>query len=250
MKKTVPLKTRKKLIVFLCCLIATVIIGSYAFSAYAKDYYHALDITASSLTTDETVTISYIDKNTICFMPQDIKAGIIFYPGGKVEYTAYAPLLHQLAENGYLCILPQMPYNLAVFDINAADDIPKQFSDITSWYLAGHSLGGAMASSYIAKHTSEYDGLILLGAYAASDLSDSNLRIISLYGSNDQVLNHEKYEENYSNLPSDFHELVIDGGCHAYFGCYGPQEGDGTPTITNQEQIATTVDYIVYTLEE
>ena len=45
-------------------------------------------------------------------------------------------------------------------------------------------------------------------------------------------------------MPDNFTEVVIDGGCHAYFGMYGEQEGDGVATISNQEQIAKTADAI------
>ena len=76
------------------------------------------------------------------------------------------------------------------------------------------------------------------------DLSDAELEVLSIYGSEDQVLNREKYNDNISNLPKDFKEIVIEGGCHAYFGMYGAQDGDGTPRITNEEQIQQTVEYI------
>ena len=36
--------------------------------------------------------------------------------------------------------------NLAVLDMNAADSIPERFSEVTDWYIGGHSLGGAMAA--------------------------------------------------------------------------------------------------------
>ena len=62
-------------------------------------------------------------------------------------------------------------------------------------------------------------------------------------------MNREKYDENKSNLPDDFTEIVIDGGCHAYFGMYGAQDGDGTPVITNEEQIALTVEQVVEIME-
>ena len=57
-------------------------------------------------------------------------------------------------------------------------------------------------------------------------------------------MNKEKYEENKSNLPKDFEEIIIDGGCHAYFGMYGTQNGDGTPAISNEEQIMITAEEI------
>ena len=76
------------------------------------------------------------------------------------------------------------------------------------------------------------------------DLSASDLDVLSVYGSEDTVLNAEKYNENKINLPDEFCEVVIDGGCHAYFGAYGMQEGDGEPGITCEEQTDITVKNI------
>ncbi|MBR6614892.1 MAG: alpha/beta hydrolase, partial [Lachnospiraceae bacterium] len=96
----------------------------------------------------------------------------------------------------------------------------------------------------LEENEDDFNGLILLGTYSTADLSDEELSVLSVYGSEDMVLNREKYEANKVNLPNDFQEMVIDGGCHAYFGMYGAQEGDGRPEITNEEQIALTVDAI------
>ena len=153
------------------------------------------------------------------------------------------------AEKGILCVLVEMPFNLAIFDINAADGIQKQYPEIEDWYIGGHSLGGSMAAFYLTDHANDYEGLILLGSYSTVDLSAHDLAVLSIYGSEDTVMNREKYEENKSNLPSDFAEYVIDGGCHAYFGMYGPQDGDGIPAITNEEQIQLTVECIVKMME-
>jgi hypothetical protein len=68
---------------------------------------------------------------------------LIFYPGGKVQYEAYAPLLERLSENGIFCVLVHMPANLAVFDVNAADDIREMYPDIENWYIGGHSYFGS-----------------------------------------------------------------------------------------------------------
>ena len=70
------------------------------------------------------------------------------------------------------------------------------------------------------------------------------LDVLSIYGCNDGILNMEKYEECKTNLPDGFSEFVIDGGCHAYFGSYGEQDGDGKATITRGEQIEITVNEI------
>lgn len=133
-------------------------------------------------------------------------------------------------------MLVKMPCNLAVLDMNAADGIHEDFPEVNSWYIGGHSLGGAMAASYAAKHTDELDGLVLLAAYSTADLTGSRLRVYSTYGSEDGVMNREKYEADRSNLPANTTEVVIDGGCHAGFGSYGSQAGDGTPTISGEDQ--------------
>ena len=203
--------------------------------------YSANEDAVSALASAENYTVTEYDNGTMAFLPAQPKAGLIFYPGGKVDSESYAPLMAEFAQKNVLCVLLNLPFDLAIFDGNAADGIQEQYPDIDQWYLAGHSLGGAMAASYAAVHPEEYKGLFLLAAYSIADLTESELEVVSLYGSEDCVLNMEKYAEHYSNLPKSTHEYVIEGGCHAYFGSYGFQNGDGTPTITNVEQIQITV---------
>lgn len=149
------------------------------------------------------------------------------------------------AERGILCVLVHMPGNLAVLDINAADGIQEQYPEIDHWYMAGHSLGGSMAAAYLEKHTEEFDGLILLAAYSTKDIKNSGKDVLSVYGSEDKVLQMDSYEKYRKNLPDYFTEQIIPGGCHAYFGSYGPQDGDGIPQISNEEQIQITADAIL-----
>lgn len=148
--------------------------------------------------------------------PTAPRAGLIFYPGGKVQYEAYAPLMEACAEQGLLCVLLHMPGNLAVLDVNAAEGIPEEYSHIESWYMSGHSLGGSMAASYLSRHPDDFEGLILLAAYSTADLKDSGLSVLSVYGSEDGVMNRNSYETYRENLPADFTEFIIPGGCHAY----------------------------------
>ena len=224
---------KKKVIGVLLVLVLALGVGCFVF---ISDYYHADEealAVMGSVETDEVI-VSQKDGMAV-FLPRGgSDTGLIFYPGGKVEYSAYAPLLYRCAEMGITCVLVEMPGNLAVLDINAADGIQERYTHVNEWYLAGHSLGGAMASSYLASHAEAYEGMILLGAYATEPLQHE--RVLSIYGSEDRVLNMEQYEEGRANLPADYTELIIDGGCHAYFGAYGAQEGDGVPTITAETQ--------------
>ena len=238
------LKTKRKILIIIAVSILAVVIIAIGCAVYLGDYYHADANAVEAFAVSDTVKTEALEDNTIIFEPEKANAGFIFYPGGKVEYNAYTPLMKSLADKGVFCALVEMPFNLAVFKINAADGIQKQYPQIKNWYIGGHSLGGSMAAAYLSEHTAEYDGLILLGSYSTADLSDSQLDVLSIYGSEDKILNQESYSENKANLPSDFSEIIIDGGCHSYFGMYGAQNGDGTPSITNEEQIEKTVDEI------
>jgi len=240
----------KKLIKILIAIALIVAITIGGCAIYLSDYYRA-DVNAiEAFSLNDGVIKTEISDKMIAFGNQSSKVGFIFYPGGKVEFTSYEPLMRELASRGVFCILLKMPFNLAVLDVNAADGVCELFPKVERWYIGGHSLGGSMAATHLANNVQKYDGLVLLGAYSTSDLTKSSIDVLSIYGSNDKVMNAEKYLEYKTNLPSDFTEIIIDGGCHAYFGMYGKQEGDGNPTITQKEQITITANYVVDLFEK
>lgn len=234
-KKAAPRRLWRVLLGVLLALILSAVI-------YVSDYYHA-DRTALAVLENPAVEVR-MEKGRIVFAPEEPKAGLIFYPGGKVEYTAYAPLMEKLAEEGVLCVLLKMPLNLAVLDGSAADGIPAEFPDVGVWAVGGHSLGGVMAAGYAAGHPEEVDAVVLLAAYSTADLSGADMRVLAVRGSEDGVMGAEVFEKYRANLPEDFTEVVIDGGCHALFGSYGPQRGDGEPTISADEQQRVTAEAI------
>lgn len=209
---------------------------------YTSDFYRAA---IPSNLSQENPSIAIIDtSNAQVISPRDPKTALIFYPGGKVEHTAYAPLMVQIANHGILCIVPKMPFNLAVLNANAADEFLSDYSEIEHWYIGGHSLGGSMAASYVDKTEMNFEGIVLLASYSVNDISQSGLRALSVYGSRDRVLNLSSYKENKSNLPANFREIILEGGNHAGFGAYGNQDGDGTATIPAEQQWEATADAI------
>lgn len=239
------MKKHRVLKMILICMTTLVAVLFLASIVYVNDYYHATEQAVEYMKSQDNVNVYELQKNVYVFEPQtEVHTGMIFYPGGKVDYRAYAPLMQACANEGILCVLVKMPFNLAVFDVNAAKGLQEQLPQITDWYLGGHSLGGSMAASYLSKHEDQYKGLVLLGSYSVSDLSQSDLKVLSIFGSEDQVLNRDKYQSNRKNLPDTTSENVLTGGCHAYYGMYGPQKGDGSPTISNQEQIEQTAELI------
>lgn len=191
----------------------------------------------------EGITID-VSRNGYALYPDVYTEGFIFYPGGKVECEAYLPLAKQLAEKGCLVIIPRMFGDLAIFNIDAADSFFYKYQSVQNWYIGGHSLGGAMAGEYASKNSRKIKGLILLAAYSQKKISE-NMKVLTVYGSRDGVLNNVKYLKCKSNLPEGFTEFIIEGGCHAFFGNYGFQNGDGDPEITREEQQKITVDLIL-----
>ena len=243
-------KYAKGLVIFLFVIAVCAVIG---FKFYASHYYREDSATIAFIDSKlESQVNSYSDKNGMVFIPenQEFKAVIVFYPGGKVEYSDYKGLLYEFASRGYVCLLPKMPNNLAFFRINAVDVITANYkSEVEAvkdldWYLAGHSLGGVAASLYLEEHVDDYAGLILCASYPNADFSDSDIRMLSIRGSNDNVLSIEGYDKAKSNWPSDSEEYVIEGGIHSYFGSYGIQDGDGVPEISNEEQLKQTADIV------
>ena len=211
---------------------------------YLESYYRADDDAIAAFRAGRTVEERKLADGETVFDPGDATVGLIFYPGGKVEETAYVPLMRAISSKGVLCVLCRMPFRLAVFDTHAADSVRVSLPKIERWYIGGHSLGGAVASMEIKAHPGSYEGLILLASYANDDLSDEAVRALSIYGSEDGVLNRGQYEKAKTKLPEDMTEEIIAGGCHAGFGMYGVQRGDGTPFITSGEQIRITADRI------
>lgn len=211
-------------------------------TVYVSNYYEA-DLNAIESFMPNMTTEIY-KNDYISIGNSNSEIGFVFYPGGKVEYTSYLPLMRALAEKGIFCVLYDMPFNLAVLGINSADGISELYPSVEKWYIGGHSLGGSMAASYISNNSDDFCGIVLLGSYSTADLSTLDVRALSIYGSNDGVMNRQKYEDNKKNLPEDFTEIIIEGGSHAYFGMYGEQDGDGQASITAEEQILITAEYV------
>lgn len=236
------MKKKTKIILLLClAVLIAALVGGFA---YVSDYYHADAQAVTAMSSPGGGVSIETDGSVTWFMPDEPAAGLIFYPGGKVEYSAYAPLMLACAQRGIVCALVKMPANLAVLDVNAAEGLSRQHPEIEDWYIAGHSLGGAMAAGYAASHADELEGLVLLAAYSTKDLSRSGLRVLSVYGSADGVMDRDSYAKYRAGLPEDTTELIIEGGCHAQFGSYGAQDGDGEPAISGAEQIRLTADAI------
>jgi len=227
------MKKHKTLKIILISIFSLVIIFIAGFFIWANNYYHAEDQIVTTIKDDSSIKV--IDNLTIISPSIPSDTCIIFYPGARVEAIAYMPLLEKLKDKGYTCVLVKMPLNMAIFNVNAADKVFDKLPDIKHWYIAGHSMGGAMASDYASKHQNKVDGLILMGAYIYGEYPPEN--VLTVYGTFNSNLEKEiNYTQNI---------VKIEGGNHAQFGNYGKQKGDPDATISAEDQQTITVNAIV-----
>lgn len=241
-KKT---KFFKKLIwIIPAVMVGTVIIGFYIYTA---DYYHAEYEAYEALISDEKVTVEETDYGWF-FDGYSEDELFVFYPGGKVEAAAYAPFMRTLADKGIDVCLVKMPFNLAVFGKDKAGSILEKYGYESCW-VGGHSLGGVMAASFAADNRDSVNGVILCASYPNEPLPEGLIEI-TVYGSEDKVLEDGVIEEAKQYAPSESYIYEIRGGNHGNFGNYGEQAGDGKALLTWEEQQNEAVEFIVNSVME
>ncbi len=222
--------------------VATVLaLGAVGF-AWLTDLVDPMPEARAAVESQDTVTAS--EDPWLTFTPAEpTDTGFIFYPGGRVPHEAYAPPARAIAAEGYLSVVPSMPFGLAVLAPDTADDIIEAYPEIEQWVIGGHSLGGVMAADY-AMDNDPVEGLALWASYPqdGTDLSESELLVTSIYATEDGLTTLEDIEASRDRLPPDTVFVEIQGGNHAGFGWYGEQEGDGVATISREEQQAQVVE--------
>ena len=231
-------------------VIIIILVGSSAFwvSSYSKPTEDAIAV----FNTNSSINVAR-DK-FITFTPKYKKAttGFIFYPGGKVAPEAYAPLCSKIAAKGYMVVIVPMPLNLAVLNGDKGEEVITAYPEIKNWVIGGHSLGGVMAASFAHSHLDLVKGLIMYAAYPQDkdDLSTSNLKVLSLWGSEDGCADITKVTGAKDILPKNTEFKPIDGGNHSQFGNYGNQKGDNLAKISIIEQQNLAAEYTVSLLSE
>jgi len=229
-------------------LAGILLVGAIGFVAWGLTPLGPTNQALAAMESDGSVSVQD-DGDFVVFTPaanQPISA-FIFYPGGHVDYRSYAPIARQIAGRGYMVSIVKMPLSLAVFGINKADEVMAAFPEVRHWVIGGHSLGGAMAASYARNHAAKVQGVVFWASYPPNndDLSKTDLKGLSTFGSNDKVLNMDNLNATLTLLPPGTIREVIEGGNHSQFGNYGPQPGDGLATISAKEQQTQATDLTV-----
>jgi hypothetical protein len=201
----------------------------------------AVEPALTAMESDDTVNV-FESATDIVLAPTDRarSTGVFFQPGALVDARAYAAVLRPLAEEGYTVVIPKQPLGIAFLALGAFDSARPSYPDITGWVIGGHSLGGTVASMQAdgadEDSTGPSVGLLFFASYPADDISSSlKIPVESISGSQDGLATPAKIQASRPNLPDDADFTIIDGASHAQFGDYGPQDGDGEPTITHDD---------------
>lgn len=238
------INSKKKLILLIILVIVLIALAGFLY--YISDYYRADNRALAALKSTDSYNVANTNDYIIFTPIKNMSTtGIIIYPGGKVEAEAYSITASRLASNGYTTIIVKMPFNLAFFDSNKADDIIAEHPEIKTWVIGGHSLGGVFASDYAVNNQDKIKGVIYLAAYPSADASNATFKAISIRGSLDNLTTEQDIEENKDKFPADTTFITINGGNHYNFGNYGVQEGDNNSTITREQQQEQTVNAIL-----
>lgn len=233
-------------------IIILVFVGPlFVFIVWINTYKGAEELPKSLLEAGGTDAVAIRESKDIIFLepqtPDFHTTGIIFYPGGRIDPKAYIPLLLTLAEAKYPCIIVKMPFRLAIFDRDKANNVITSFDESMQWVMAGHSLGGTMAAEYSAENPEQVEALILIGSYPgkAVDLSGEDLPVLVVAGERDGLADLEDVEARRVQLPEDHRFELISGANHSRFGYYGPQKGDHEAALSREEQQRLTASAIL-----
>jgi len=222
-------------------LVAISVLAAGGGVVYFGTPHHGPDASVAAVEADPDVTVTERD-GTYTLEPagRAPRAGLVFYPGARVHPDAYVPSLAPLAsEAGVTVVVPKLRLNLAVIDQGAAGAHVTALPN--SWYVGGHSLGGAIACRYASRNTEAVEGVVLYASYCDRDISRTGLDTLSVTGSADTVLDREAYNTNRGNLPADatVRELPLN---HTQFGSYRGQRGDEPSSLsyaTAHDRLAT-----------
>lgn len=165
-------------------------------------------------------------------IPEKPRGGLAFYPGARVDFTAYAPVLRPIAEQGYVVALLQAPFGLAITRPALAQPALERFPDLP-WVLGGHSLGGVAASTYVSQGA-KVKGLIFFASYPQTSLAEQTLPSLAIFGTRDGLITPEEARQEASKYPTGTQLTFIEGLNHAGFAAYGPQPGDLEATLSKE----------------
>jgi pimeloyl-ACP methyl ester carboxylesterase len=217
-------------------LLLAAALGMWGWSRYlhAEPAAEAL----AALASDATVQVE--QGEDIVFRPVGMAPamGVVVYPGAGCDIRGYAPVLRRLAAAGYLTVIVSMPLEFAIFGAERASAVMAAHPEVKRWAIVGHSIGGAIAGSYVARHPDAMAGLVLWDTYPASDLSRYPHPVWLIHRQRGDGTLASYLPARRGLFPPGSPWVPIRGGVHMYFGSFehGGYKEDWAPEITRDAQ--------------
>ncbi|HEY5135578.1 MAG TPA: alpha/beta hydrolase [Candidatus Nanopelagicales bacterium] len=233
-----PLSERRRRRRVLRILLIGASVAAIGVVAWLKPFT-AQEPALAAMASDPKVTVAeYPTQIVLTPTATPSTTALFFQPGARVDARAYAAVLRPVAEAGHVVVIAKQPVGIAFLATTAFESARAAYPDVTRWIVGGHSLAGTVAAIDADDHDSDATapvvGLLLYASYPATDMSSSlTADVLSISGSEDGLATPAKIDASRADLPRGTTYTVVEGGVHAFFGDYGPQPGDGTPTITH-----------------
>lgn len=244
-----PKKRKKHSIKVLLSIILLILLGVWFMVGFVDN-----EVTTIAKVENEEVDeiiqaegdyLDIIENNGFVLKPnfREPTKGIIIYGNGGVSPKSYVPLGITLAKKGYLVVIPEFLFNSPNIGINTMNTIIKDYDSINLWNVVGHGSGGE-AMSVNLNSDEKIKGAVFLASYPSekADLSKSGLKVVSIKGTLDEILDLKLYEERKKNLPENTMFVQIENGNFSYFANY---ENDPQAEISKlEQQIQTSVQIL------
>jgi hypothetical protein len=214
-------------------VIALLLVAVLAYAAWLRPF--AAEPVAVAATASSSIVEVVDNLTTWELRPRSgaVDVGVAFFPGALVDPRAYLALLRPLAERGYVVVVVKPPFGVAL--LSNADAAFDAHPEVTRWAVGGHSLGGVAAATQAASGDRRVRGVFFWASYPDRDLSHAPLAAAAISGERDTVISGARLDGSRVQLPPGTAFTVVPGAVHAFFGDYGPQPGDGTPTASRAD---------------
>lgn len=238
MKKNKHKKETVRLVQVIWVLIAISIVTLAGMALYFTiSYADSVGVDKSRVQELEKNSAVLLTKNTEYYslfsVPSSSETGLVIVPGAFMDPMAYITRYAPLVNGGKLKLfVTRSPLNYAPLATNQINSIVTQNPSVKKWYVAGHNLGGEVTCSYAAENQSRVSGLILLGSSCRNNISEKNIRVLDISGSNDGISTPGEVLTSAKDLPSDSKFVEIMGANHGSFG-------DFNRTLSGDGQVST-----------
>ena len=227
-------------------------------TTYVLNTFRTRGVDDSLLTSDGSIGVDLSDER-LRLLPRgrSSTAGLVFIAGAGVSPKAYLPLLRPIARRGHAVVVLGLPWRIAPLERHKQAAVDRARATIaadpaaSSWVVAGHSQGGALASRILLDPPARLRSAVLIGTSHPKrfDLSQTRIPITKVVATNDGVATPGMVENNHHLLPAHTRWIHIEGGNHSQFGHYGKQLLDGDATISRERQQEITREALLAALE-